>query len=90
MSKTYLEQKNAVLSGYWPLYRYNPQLVQEGKNPFVYETNDPKQNMMDFIMNEMRYTTLKLQFPEVADELYKQAVKFKEDKHEFYKKFSQI
>ncbi len=90
MSLTYQEQKNAVLSGYWPLYRYNPQLTQEGKNPFLYETKDPKSDMMDFLMSEVRYNTLKRQFPEVADDLYKQAIQFKKDKHEFYKKFSQI
>ena len=90
MSKTYEEEKQAVLSGYWSLYRYNPGLLNEGKNPFIYETKDPKSDMLDFLMNEVRYNTLKRQFPEVADNLYKQAIKFKKDKHEFYKKFSQI
>ncbi len=90
MSKTYLEEKNAVLSGYWPIYRYNPQIVKEGKNPFIYETKDPKSDMMDFLMNEVRYNTLKRQFPEIADDLYKQAVQFKKDKHEYYKKLGQI
>ncbi|MFH1415633.1 MAG: pyruvate:ferredoxin (flavodoxin) oxidoreductase [Elusimicrobiota bacterium] len=90
MSKTYNEEKEAVLSGYWPLYRYNPLLSAEGKNPFIYETKDPKSDLMAFLMNEVRYSTLKLQFPEIADGLYEQAIKFKKDKHEFYKKFSQI
>ncbi|MBU1810663.1 MAG: pyruvate:ferredoxin (flavodoxin) oxidoreductase [Candidatus Omnitrophica bacterium] len=90
MSKMYLEEKNAVLSGYWPLYRYNPQLINENKNPFIYETKDPQLDMMDFLMNEGRYSILKRQFPQIADDLYKQAVKFKKDKHEFYKKFSQL
>ncbi len=90
MSKTYLEEKNAVESGYWHLYRFNPQLAKEDKNPFVYETKDPKMDMMDFLMNEIRYNTLKRQFPDVADKLYEQAIQFKKDKHEYYKKMSQL
>jgi pyruvate-ferredoxin/flavodoxin oxidoreductase len=90
MSKTYLEEKNAVQAGYWHLYRYNPMLAREGKNPFVYESRDPKLDMMDFLMNEVRYNALKRQFPEVADDLYQQAVKFKQQKHQYYKKLSEI
>jgi len=90
MSRTYEEEKNAVLSGYWPLYRYNPTLVADGKNPFQYETRDPKMDMMDFLMNETRYNALKRQFPDVADELYRRAVESKKNKHEYYKKLSSI
>lgn len=90
MGRTASAQKEAVLSGYWPLYRYNPELVKEGKNPFIYETKDPKTDMMDFMLNEGRYKTLKRQFPEVADELLDKAVKFKQDKHEYYKKLSEL
>ncbi len=84
------EEKKAVQSGYWPLYRYNPQLAVEGKNPFVYETKDPTENMMDFLMNETRYKVLKQQFPEVADTLFEKAIKFKQLKHDYYKKLSEI
>jgi pyruvate-ferredoxin/flavodoxin oxidoreductase len=90
MSKAYLEEKNAVDSGYWHLYRFNPDLAKEGKNPFIYETKDPKMDMMDFLMNEIRYNTLKRQFPDVADNLYKQAVQFKKNKHAYYKKLSEL
>ena len=84
------EEKKAVQCGYWPLYRYNPELIKEGKNPFIYETKDPTVDMMDFLMNETRYTTLKKQFPEVADSLFKQAIDFKKDKHSYYKKLSEL
>ncbi len=90
MRNTPLEQKMAVQSGYWHLYRYNPELAKEGKNPFVYETRDPKLDMMDFLMNEVRYNTLKRQFPDIAEKLYKQAIEFKKVKHEYYKKLSNI
>ena len=84
------EEKKAVQSGYWPLYRFNPELKKEGKNPFIYESKDPKVDMMEFLMNEVRYTALKRQFPEIADELYKQAIEYRKEKHEFYKKFKKV
>jgi len=90
MGKTIHEEKRAVECGYWPLYRYNPQLISEGKNPFVYESKDPKSDMLDFIQSEDRYATLKRQFPQIADELFQQAVDFKKEKHEYYKKLSQL
>jgi len=90
MSKTVQEEKLAVQSGYWPLYRYNPTLDEEGKNPFVYETKDPTVEMLDFLMNEDRYAVLKRKFPEIAEELYDKAIDNKKDKHEYYKKLSEL
>ncbi|MCK4889612.1 MAG: pyruvate:ferredoxin (flavodoxin) oxidoreductase, partial [Candidatus Aminicenantes bacterium] len=90
MSKTVQEEKLAVQTGYWPLYRYNPALAKEDKNPFVYESKDPTVEMMDFLMNEGRYTVLKRQFPEVADGLYKKAIQNKKEKHEYYKKLKDL
>ncbi len=84
------EAKKAVQAGYWPLYRYNPALAAEGKNPFVYESKDPSLDMQDFLAKEIRFATLKLQFPEVADKLYEQAAAFKKDKHDYYKKLSEM
>jgi len=90
MGKSIEEQKRAVESGYWSIYRYNPQLGAEGKNPFVYETKDPKTDLLEYLMGETRYATLKWQFPKIADDLLRQAVEFKKNKHEYYKKLSQI
>jgi pyruvate-ferredoxin/flavodoxin oxidoreductase len=90
MGKTIHEEKRAVECGYWPLYRYNPMLIAEGKNPFVYESKDPKSDMLEFLNSEERYATLKRQFPQIADALFQQAVAFKKDKHEYYKKLSQL
>ena len=77
-------------SGYWPLYRYNPALGPEGKNPFIYESKDPSLDLQDFLAHEIRYSTLKLQFPDVADGLYAQAVALKKSKHDYYKKLSEL
>lgn len=90
MGKTIEEEKRAVECGYWSLYRYNPQLAQEGQNPFVYENKDPKGEMVDFLLSEDRYSQLKRQFPAEADKLLERAVKFKKDKHEYYKKLSSM
>lgn len=90
MGKTIEEEKRAVESGYWSLYRYNPTLADEGKNPFVYETKDPQEDMMNFLLGETRYQTLKWQFPEVARTLFDKAIKFKKDKHDYYKKLSEL
>jgi pyruvate-ferredoxin/flavodoxin oxidoreductase len=84
------EAKKAVQAGYWPLYRYNPALAAEGKNPFVYESKDPTLGMQDFLAKEIRFATLKLQFPAIADRLYDQAAALKKEKHAYYKKLSEL
>jgi pyruvate-ferredoxin/flavodoxin oxidoreductase len=90
MSKSIEEEKKAVAAGYWSNYRYNPELAKEGKNPFIYETKDPKEDMMDFLKGEVRYKALTKQFPDAAKDLFKRAVQFRKEKHEFYKKYSEM
>jgi len=90
MSHSSEEAKKAVQTGYWPLYRYNPEFATQGKNPFIYESKDPSLNMLDFLNNEIRYKSLQIQFPKVADELYQKAVDFKKGKHDYYKKLSEL
>ncbi len=65
--------KQAVETGYWPLYRYNPELATEGKNPFVLDSKEPNGKFRDFILSQVRYSSLQRQFPEVAEELYAKA-----------------
>ena len=73
------EEKKAVTSGYWHLFRYNPALIAEGKNPFTLDSKDPTEEYKDFIMNEVRYSSLKRSFPDKADALFDQgAVEAKE------------
>jgi len=73
MGCTQLQSKRAVEAGYWHLYRYNPLLEDEGKNPFIFDSKEPTADFMEFIGSENRYTSLKLMFPEVADQLFAQA-----------------
>ncbi|MBU4329530.1 MAG: pyruvate:ferredoxin (flavodoxin) oxidoreductase [Acidobacteria bacterium] len=73
MSKTQQEEKLAVDTGYWILYRYNPLLAEEGKNPLILDSREPKMNYEDFLHNEVRYRTLQQQYPDEAKRLFKQA-----------------
>lgn len=82
------ETKLAVEAGYWPLYRYNPELVDQGKNPFILDSKEPTGNFQDFIMSEIRYSTLRKQFPEVADELFEKAEMDAKVRYETYKRLA--
>jgi pyruvate-ferredoxin/flavodoxin oxidoreductase len=74
MDKSQLEQKLAVEAGYWHLYRYNPLLEKEGKNPFELDSKEPDwTKFQDFLNNEVRYTSLQKAFPKEAVELFKAA-----------------
>jgi len=75
MAKGMHQQKLAVESGYWPLYRYNPRLVEENKNPFQLDSSDPKMPLQDYIYTEGRYRMLQQSEPEVARFLLGQAQK---------------
>jgi pyruvate-ferredoxin/flavodoxin oxidoreductase len=90
MGKSIAEEKKAVEAGYWHIYRFDPRLTEQDKNPFIYETRDAKGDMLEFLEKETRYATLKWQFPEVADKLFQQAIQFKKDKHDYYKKLSEM
>ncbi len=90
MGKSQEEAKKAVEAGYWPLYRYNPDLAKEGKNPFILDSKPAKTDYKDFIMGEVRYASLKKLFPAVADQLFDQAEKEAKGKYDYYKKLSEL
>ncbi len=74
MGRTQEEEKRAVDCGYWHLYRFNPMLEQEGKNPFQYDSKEPDwSKFQEFLGGEVRYTALKKSFPAEADQLFKAA-----------------
>ncbi len=74
MGKTQAQGKFAVESGYWHLYRYNPALAEEGKNPFVLDSKEPQwDQFQSFLKSEVRYTSLQKAFPEEAAVLFKAA-----------------
>ncbi len=74
MGKTQSQEKFAVESGYWHLYRYNPVLEEEGKNPFLLDSKEPQwDQFQSFLKSEVRYTSLQKSFPAEAAELFKAA-----------------
>jgi len=84
------EEKKAVESGYWTLYRYNPGLVQEGKNPFILDSRPPKANLRDFLMGEIRFNALTREFPDKAEKLLAKAEADARARLEHYQKLAQV
>lgn len=89
MGKSIDQEKRAVASGYWHLYRYNPTLVDEGKNPFTLDSKEPTASFQEFLDSEVRYTSLKKTFPEIAEELYSMAEEDSKFRYDRYKKLAQ-
>jgi pyruvate-ferredoxin/flavodoxin oxidoreductase len=83
------QQKAAVNSGYWPLFRYNPDLVAQNKNPFQLDSRAATISLKDYIYNETRYTMLAKSNPEEAQRLYKLAQEDVASKWKLYEHMSQ-
>jgi pyruvate-ferredoxin/flavodoxin oxidoreductase len=90
MAKGMQQQKLAVDSGYWPLYRYNPKLADENKNPFQLDSHDPKIPLEDYIYTEGRYRMLQQSDPEVAKFLLGQARKSVQRRWQQYQQMAKI
>ncbi|HOT88826.1 MAG TPA: pyruvate:ferredoxin (flavodoxin) oxidoreductase, partial [Bacteroidales bacterium] len=89
MGKTQEQEELAVKSGYWHLFRYNPLLEKEGKNPFTLDSKEPEWNeFQNFINSEVRYTSLRKSFPKDADELFKAAEESAKSRYNVYKRYS--
>jgi pyruvate-ferredoxin/flavodoxin oxidoreductase len=89
MQRSHHESKKAVEAGYWPLYHYNPMLKAEGKNPFSLDSKDPTGDFKEFILGEVRYSSLKRTFPEKADALFEQAEKDMKERLDSYKRLAE-
>ena len=70
MGNSQLETKKAVECGYWAMYRFNPALKEKGENPFVLDSKEPTADFHEFLMGEVRYASLKKQYPETAEALF--------------------
>ena len=81
--------EQAVKCGYWHLYRFNPTLKAEGKNPFTLDSKEPTESFRDFLMKQVRYAAIAKQFPEVAEELFDMAEDNARDRYESYKRLAQ-
>ena len=90
MGKTQARTKEAVESGYWHLYRFNPLLKAEGKNPFTLDSKEPTASFQDFLKGEVRYTSLAQEFPEVAEELFAKAEEDAKERYASYKRMAKM
>jgi pyruvate-ferredoxin/flavodoxin oxidoreductase len=89
MGKSQEESKLAVDSGYWPLYRFNPALEMEGKNPFVLESKAPDGTIQDFLAGEIRFSSLERTFPQESKRLRSQIEKEVNERYEILKKMAE-
>jgi pyruvate-ferredoxin/flavodoxin oxidoreductase len=84
------EERLAVDSGYWHLFRFNPALKAEGKSPFVLDSKAPTVSLREFLLNENRFATLYKSYPDRAERLFKQAEQERKELFEFYQKLTTL
>jgi pyruvate-ferredoxin/flavodoxin oxidoreductase len=84
MGLSMMEEKKAVESGYWHLYRYNPELKIQGKTPFILDSKKPIGDFQEFLMGENRFASLKLAFPEKAQALYEKTERDSIERYQTY------
>lgn len=82
--------KKAVASGYWHLYRYNPILKKDGMNPFILDSKKPSESFRDFLMGQVRYSSLAKAFPDLAEDLFDQAEKQAKERYAAYRQMASI
>ena len=91
MTRTQTVGKQAVECGYWHLWHYNPQLEAEGKNPFVMDSKEPDwSKFRDFLMKEVRYTSLQKSFPAEAEELFQAAEENAKWRYNSYQRLAKL
>ncbi|MDA3882719.1 MAG: pyruvate:ferredoxin (flavodoxin) oxidoreductase [Bacteroidales bacterium] len=91
LTKSQTEEKTAVTCGYWHLFRYDPRLEEEGKNPFQLDSKEPDFNeFLNYLKNEVRYTSLSKTFPEVAEQLFEDSLKDAKWRYKQYKLLTEM
>ena len=90
MGKAQTEEKKAVESGYWHMFRYNPALKAEGKNPFTLDSKAPTGDYKEFLKGEVRYTSLALKNPARADMLFEKAAENAKERYRHLTRLSAL
>ena len=88
MGKSIAHMGDAVKSGYWHLFRYNPKLEEQGKNPFTLDSKDPTESFREFLMGQVRYSAILKQYPEQAEEMFQMAEKQAQERLMAYKRLA--
>lgn len=89
MGRTQANTQQAVAAGYWHLWRFNPELKKEGKNPFILDSKAPTASFREFLMGQVRYTSLMGSNKDVAEELFVKAEKEAKERYEGYKRMAE-
>ncbi|MFZ5987342.1 MAG: pyruvate:ferredoxin (flavodoxin) oxidoreductase, partial [Bacillota bacterium] len=89
MGTSIMEERRAVEAGYWHLYRFNPDLAKEGKNPFILDSKEPTNSFKDFIHGEVRYSQLMNVFPDIAGEMFELAEQHAKNRYKVYKRLAE-
>ena len=89
MGRAQANIEKAVKAGYWHLYRYNPQLKAEGKNPFTLDSKEPTESFREFLMGQVRYAAIAKQYPDVAEELFNMAEENAKERYNNYKRLAE-
>lgn len=90
MGTSIFEQKKAVEAGYWHLWRFDPRLKQQGKNPFILDSKEPTASFQDFLKGEIRYSSLMTVFPDVAQEMFAVAEEHAREKYQTLKRLAEM
>ena len=90
MGKSQENIRDAVASGYWNLYLYNPDLKKIGRNPFTLDSDAPTASFRDFIMGQVRYSSLAKEFPDIAEKLYEMTEEDARQRYEGYRKLADM
>ena len=89
MGTSIMEERRAVEAGYWHMYRYNPVLAKESKNPFILDSKEPTNSFKDFIHGEVRYSQLMNVFPDIAARMFDVAEVHAKERLERYKRMAE-
>ena len=89
MGTSIRREKLAVEAGYWHLYRFDPRLKEQGKNPFMLDSKPPSASFKEFLQGEIRYSSLMNVFPDIAEEMFDLAEQHAKDRYEAYKRLAE-
>ena len=89
MGRSIATIKKAVACGYWHLYRYNPELKAQGKNPFILDSKEPTESFREFLLGQVRYSAIQKAFHEQAEELFAKAEQYAREKYLIYKQMAE-
>lgn len=90
MGTTQRREKEAVEAGYWHLWRFDPRVKEEGKNPFFLDSKEPTASFREFLLGETRYTQLQKDFPDTAEQLFELAEKQAKDRYAGYVRLTKL